>query len=349
MVSSDDPSGGRTPLGIWLPAHRTGTGSDRYTQSLADGFNRYGNRAEIAWLPLRAEYAPWSMPVPPVPDWADVVHVNSWLHSRFFAASRKPVVATSHGCVHDPALRPYKSLLQAIYHRAWIRPQEARTLRRAAVITAVSRYTAERTKAEFGVDDVSVVPNWLPPDAFEPLIRERHDGPFRLIFVGSWCRRKGIDLLSPIMRGLGDGFLLSFTGEPPKHETLPANMLPLGWASARAQVRSWLKESDAMLFPSRLEGMPLAVLEAMGVGLPVVAARTASLPEIVMDGETGLLCPADDVDAFVAAVRRLRDNRPLWTAMQVAAAKRARREFTEEVAIRAYLHIYSAIGTARLA
>jgi glycosyltransferase involved in cell wall biosynthesis len=194
--------------------------------------------------------------------------------------------------------------------------------------------------AAFGVHAVHVVPNWLPADGIDAVLRQPPKRPFRLIYVGKWVRLKGVDLLAPIMRRLAADFELRFTGWPPKHMSLPGNMQPLGWASSRAQVRQWLKDADAMLFPSRLEGMPLAVLEAMGVGLPVVAARTASLPEIVMDGETGLLCPADDVDAFVAAVRRLRDNRPLWTAMQVAAAKRARREFAEEIAIPRYLRIY---------
>lgn len=329
------------PLGVWLPNIRTHSGTDAFTEDLAAGLRRRGVRAEIAWLPLRAEYAPWSVPVPPVPEWADVIHVNSWLHCSFFAAARRPVVATSHGCVHDPTLRPYKSRLQAIYHRAWVRPREASTLRRAAVITAVSRYTAERTKAEFGVKDVCVVPNWLAPDAFEPLIRETHDGPFRLIFVGCWCRRKGVDMLASIMERLGDNFQLSYTGFPPKRHLLPANMQPLGWARTRAEVRAWLREADAMLFPSRLEGMPLAVLEAMGVGLPVVAAAVASLPEVIRDGDTGLLCPRDDVDAFAAAIRQLRDEPALRVAMQMAALARTRGEYGEDLAISRYLRLYA--------
>lgn len=327
-------------LGVWLPNIRTHSGTDGFTKDLASGLRRHGVRAEIAWLPLRAEYAPWSVPAPPVPDWADVIHVNSWLHTRFFAGAGRPVVATSHGCVHDPALAPYKSRGQALYHRAWIRPQEARTLRAATVVTAVSRYTAEQTKAAFGIEDVRVIPNWLPPEAFDAVTRGPHAGPFRLIFLGSWCLRKGVDLLAPIMRRLGDGFELRYTGTPSKGEALPPNMRPLGWADSRAQVRTWLQQADAMLFPSRLEGLPLAVLEAMGTGLPVVAARAASLPEVVIDGETGLLCPTDDVPAFAAAIRRLRDEPPLWQRMQTAAVERARREYAEEIAIQRYQRLY---------
>lgn len=52
-------------------------------------------------------------------------------------------------------------------------------------------------------------------------------------------------------------------------------------------------------FPSRLEGLPLTVIEAMACGLPVIAAASSSLPEVVQDGASGMLCPLDDVDAFV--------------------------------------------------
>lgn len=335
-------TGGR-PLGVWLPNVRTGSGTDGFTQDLADGLTRHGVRAEIAWLPLRAEYAPWSVPVPPVPDWVDLIHVNSWLHGRFYATGGRPVVATSHGCVHDPALRPYKSRLQALYHQIWIRPQEERTLASAAAVTAVSAYTAAQLSTAFALDDVRVIPNWLPPDAFDPLQRPPHEGPFRLIFIGNWSRRKGVDLLAPIMSRLGDEFLLSYTGTPQRDEDLPPNMRPLGWARSRAKVRDWLREADAMLFPSRLEGLPLAVLEAMAVGLPVVAAAVASLPEVIRDGETGLLCPRDDVHAFAAAIRQLRDKPTLREAMQTAALTRTRAEYGEDLAISRYLRLYAEV------
>ena len=213
----------------------------------------------------------------------------------------------------------------------------------AAAVTAVSAYTAAQLSTAFALDDVRVIPNWLPADAFEPVLRPPHEGPFRLVFIGNWNRRKGVDLLAPIMRRLGDGFLLSYTGTPRPDEDLPANMRPLGWATSRAQVRAWLREADAMLFPSRLEGMPLAVLEAMGVGLPVVAARAASLPEVVIDGETGLLRATDDIDGFVTAIRRLRDEPALRVAMQTSAMARTRAEYAEDLAISRYLRVYAEV------
>ena len=63
---------------IWFPTVRTGTGTDVFTERLVEGLNQRGIRAEISWLPLRAEYAPWTVAVPKPPEWATVAHVNTW-------------------------------------------------------------------------------------------------------------------------------------------------------------------------------------------------------------------------------------------------------------------------------
>ncbi|CAL1240217.1 hypothetical protein [Candidatus Methylocalor cossyra] len=64
---------------IWFPAIRAGSGADVYTLRLSEALNKRGIRTEISWLPLRAEYAPWSVPAPEPPAWANVAHINSWL------------------------------------------------------------------------------------------------------------------------------------------------------------------------------------------------------------------------------------------------------------------------------
>jgi starch synthase len=66
-----------------------------------------------------------------------------------------------------------------------------------------------------------------------------------------------------------------------------------------------LGRSDVLLHPARWEGFGLALLEAMLAGLPVVATSVSSIPEIVADGETGLLVPPDDPAALRAALERV--------------------------------------------
>ena len=331
------------PLGIWFPTVRAGTGADVFTVRLAKGLQRRGVRTKITWLPHRAEYAPWSVPAARPPAWASVVHINTWLHPRFYARTGLPILATSHGCVHDPALAPYKSRVQAMYHHCWVRPIEQHSLATAAVVTAVSLYTACKVTEVFGRKDIDVIANWLPDDAFVRNRREAPNDPFRLLYVGNWSSRKGSDLLPAIMGELGPEFELQFTGVPPKHTRLPQNMVPLGWSSETSRVREWMRAADALMFPSRMEGMPLAVLEAMACGLPSIASDTSSLPELIVNGQSGLLCSVDDVHAFATAAQRLRDSPTEWEAMGKAAYARAKADHSENRALDYYVALYRSL------
>lgn len=197
---------------VWFLAVRAHSGADVFTERLCSGLNERGFRAEITWLPLRAEYAPWSVPVPKPPKWANIVHVNSWLHPRFLP-QELPVVSTLHSCVHDPALMPYKMPAQRLYHAAWINRVEAANLRRATHIVAVSRYTARAAEAAFGLQGIETIYNGVDTARFSPIERTTPNRPFRLLYVGNWNTRKGVDLLAPIMQALGEDFELAYTAD----------------------------------------------------------------------------------------------------------------------------------------
>ncbi|HET8898958.1 MAG TPA: glycosyltransferase family 4 protein [Rhodanobacteraceae bacterium] len=330
---------------VWFPAVRAGTGTDVFTERLVAGLRQRGLRAEIRWLPLRAEYAPWSVPVPAPPAWATVVHVNSWLHPRFIPA-HLPVLATLHHAIHDPALRPYKGWLRAAYHRHWIAPIERRVLRRADRVVAVSRYVAEMARQTLCDVPMQVIHNGIDTEAFTPGSRQRQPGePFRLLYVGSWMARKGVDLLAPILRELGEGFELRYTGGAAEYEkrAMPRNMHDLGRLDG-AQVRAAMQQADAFLFPSRSEGLPLVAIEAMACGLPVIATRGSALDEVVEDGVTGLLCTRDDVKAFAAAARIMATDRQRIQRMAAAAQASVAARFPAASMLDAYLTQYNAFA-----
>jgi glycosyltransferase involved in cell wall biosynthesis len=89
-------------------------------------------------------------------------------------------------------------------------------------------------------------------------------------------------------------------------------------------VGAWLRRAMVYVQPARWEGFGLGVLEAMHAGLPVVATRVSSLPELVADGETGLLVPADDPRALAGAVAEALERPQLGAA----GRERARTEFS---------------------
>lgn len=327
---------------IWFPAIRAGSGADVFTERLCAALNARGIRAEITWLPLRAEYLPWSVPVPKPPAWANLVHVSTWLNPRFIPHNL-PVVATLHHSVHDPALRPYKGWLRATYHRHWIAPIERRVMRRVQCTVAVSRFAADTAQKMLCDVPIRVIHNGIDTTFFRP---NRHSTqshhPFRLIYVGSWMARKGVDLLEQIMHELGDNFVLHYTGGHAggvHRSTMPPNMIDIGRLSTE-EVVSAMQWADAFLFPSRSEGFGLVVAEAMACGLPVVATRGSSLPEIVTDGVTGLLCPQGGVAVFAQAIRRLAADSAMWQTMSLNAVARARGAFSEGATIDAYCETY---------
>ncbi len=99
----------------------------------------------------------------------------------------------------------------------------------------------------------------------------------------------------------------------------------LGW---RADANEVLDALDILMAPSLWEGFGLVVLEAMARGIPVLASHVASLPELVVDGETGLLVPPADVHALAGALARLLSDASLRAQLGSAAGVRARDAFS---------------------
>lgn len=327
---------------IWFPAVRTGTGTDVFTERLVAGLIARGIRTEITWLPLRAEYAPWSVAIPQPPAWATVCHVNTWLHPRFMPGYL-PIVATLHHSIHDPALRRHKGWLRAAYHRWWIAPNERRVLRRADRVVAVSNFVADMARQTLCDVPMQVIHNGVDTELFRPGNRMRRPGaPFRLLYVGAWRRLKGVDLLAPIMRELGDGFELHYTGGPAAEQDkadMPGNMVDIGRLSM-PQVIAAMQDADAFLFPSRSEGLPLVAIEAMSCGLPVIGMQGTAVAEVVANGVAGWLCRRDEVGDFVAAAHRLSAMGDQLVQMQNRARRNAVEKYSAVGMLDGYLDLY---------
>ncbi|UHD16883.1 glycosyltransferase family 4 protein [Thiocapsa bogorovii] len=327
---------------IWFPAVRTGTGTDVFTIRLGEALNRRGIRSEIAWLPRRAEYMPLTVKSPKPPTWANITHVNSWLHPRFLTKTL-PLVVTVHHSVHDLALTPYKNLPRRLYHRIWVMACETSSIAKANAVTTVSQYTANQVVRTFGRSDTVVIHNWIDLEHFAPDQRQTPHHPFRLLFIGTVSRRKGADLLPEIMRRLGGDFELLYNAKPADFgagANLPINMIGLGRLDGDKALIDAYRNCDALLFPTRIEGFGLVALEAQACQRPVIATDGSALPEVVEQGRTGILCPIDDVGAFVAAARRLCEQITDWQQMSEAARERAVLNFGEERAIDAYISMY---------
>lgn len=332
-------------VGVWFPAIRSHSGADVFTERLCVALNARGIRAEITWLPLRAEYAPWSVPKPKSPGWATVAHVNSTLPQRFWPKHLPVVCTVHHSCYQYLADTLFKHPLQRLYHRLWIYRVEQAAIECAQCVTAVSHSTARAVKAVFGSTSMTVIYNGVDTTFFTPSERNQPNSPFRLLYVGNWMPHKGVDLFSPILARLGPDYELYYTADRRGRHTrysLPPNAHCLGRLDA-ASLRRAYQQADALLFPSRSEGFALTVVEAMACGLPVIAAHSSSLPEAIDTGKTGLLCPTDDVDQFVAAARLLASDTGLWRRMRQASREWVVARCTERQQVDRYVRLYSAL------
>jgi glycosyltransferase involved in cell wall biosynthesis len=332
---------------VWFPAIRAGSGTDVFTQRLADALRRRGFEAEITWLAGKWQLAPFLLQSVRPPKGTSIVHANSW-NGFAFARQGIPLVVTEHLNVFDPLYHPHKSLAQSLYHQSLIRRFVRASLSKASAITAVSRSTASSLKDAWPRFTARVIHNWIDTGVFIPPDRKQRSGgaPFELLFVGNLSRRKGADLLAPIMRELGGRFHLRFTTGLRQSRPIPteSNMIPIGRITEESHLVQAYQDCDAVLVPSRLEGFGLTALEAMACGKPVVASRSSSLPEIVEDGVTGILCPIGDVSAFAAACRKLAENPDLRNNYGLAARRRSVELFSEAAIIPQYVALYEEVS-----
>jgi glycosyltransferase involved in cell wall biosynthesis len=98
----------------------------------------------------------------------------------------------------------------------------------------------------------------------------------------------------------------------------------------RADINALLRECNALLCPSTLEATPYVILEAMAAGLPVVASRIYGIPELVLDGETGILVDPGAREGFVGAIAALERDHARAARLGEAGKRRYAAEFRIE-------------------
>jgi glycosyltransferase involved in cell wall biosynthesis len=192
-----------------------------------------------------------------------------------------------------------------------------------------------------------VIPNAVDLAALRPSPPRRRERP-RLLAVGRLRAPKDFTTFVCALGMLPPGsFEAVIVGEGPDRRPLEAEIDALGLAGRirlageRRDVPDLLADADVFVLPSRSEGHPVAVLEAMAAGLPVVASRVGGIPEQVSHGETGLLVEPGDPRGLAAALRRLVAEPSLRLRLGAAGRERAERVFDLDACRRAHVALYS--------
>ena len=189
--------------------------------------------------------------------------------------------------------------------------------------------------ADYGVapEKISVIPPGIDTDLWRQKRRVRTAGPLKLLFVGGDFPRKG-----------GDTLLEAFGRLPPNlaHLTIVTKTQDIGNTSPSITVRHDIQpnsgallqlysDADLFVFPTRGDCLPLAVMEALTSGLPVVTTTVGALPEAVTHGETGWIVPPDDPAALAEALMTLAGDAKLLQRLSGAAAVVGQTRFSAEV------------------
>jgi glycosyltransferase involved in cell wall biosynthesis len=259
----------------------------------------------------------------------------AWLIRRIY---KVPYVVSLRGG-DVPGFRPYDF---KIYHKL-IAPFLRIVWRDASAIVANSNGLRELALEFDSRYEISVIPNGVNVNS--PHDETREWQPARLLSVGRLVHQKGFDLAMRALAGLkdlqwhwkivGDGPLLPMLRSLADELGILDRITFTGWQT-KEQLTEHYKQANLFVFPSRHEGMPNAVLEAMANGLPILASRIAGNEELVADGVTGMLIPSENVASLREALSRLINDVPLRERMGKASRRRVEESYAWESTARQY-------------
>lgn len=241
---------------------------------------------------------------------------------------------------------------------------EGRALRRAAAVTAPSAYVLASSRAHYRLDlpGAAVIPGACPDVPADEMWQAGRADPNRLLFVGRFDRLKGGDtVVEAFARLAADRPQLRLTFVGPDRGLLGSNGAACGLAAfadrclpdarrrAQLEILGYLpapqvatlrRQAFVTIVASRYETFPNVALEPLATGCPLVATAVGGVPEMVRDGETGLLCRPDDPADMARQVGRLLDDPGLAAALGRAAARDVEQRFSPRVVARQALAFY---------
>jgi glycosyltransferase involved in cell wall biosynthesis len=231
-------------------------------------------------------------------------------------------------------------------------------LRRAQVIVLSARMRQDLLAHGFRLAGVQVIPNGVDLTRFRPASAEsppaRRDG--RVLYIGRLTYQKGVDVLLAAWRGVQERLpasrraTLVIVGAGPGQAQLECLAASLGitesvkFVGEQSDVAAWLRLSDVAVLPSRWEGMPNALLEAMASGLPCVATRVSGSEEVIQHGVNGLLVEPEDDVALAEALLTVLLDPALGAEFGLAARATIAERYSLDHVMSVYLDLYHSLG-----
>jgi glycosyltransferase involved in cell wall biosynthesis len=295
---------------------------------------------------------------PPIDQWVDdllarsgsnvcLVHFhNAWLSGAFLplrcvAQKRARVVATFHGVNAHFRGQPVRQRIQQ-----WL---AGKLVKYQAILTSVDKANLTRAHALLKLDPkhFSIVPNGIIETPIRARQRLAGTDPFTVGHIGSLTSAKGWRLLVDAARnlrnaGLPINVVLAGRGDD-AGEVQELAQQSGGWIQYEGFVpnprESLMPHLDALVLMSEQEGLPMAIIEAMSIGLPVIATPVGGIPEAVVHGKNGLLVTRT-VDSLMQAIKRLAGDQKFHAALSAQARADFERRFEISKIVAAYNTVY---------
>ena len=261
--------------------------------------------------------------------------IVAWLIKKFYGIGY--IISLRGGDV--PGFRPYDF---QVYHKL-MAPFLRLVWRNASALVANSNGLRNLANSFDPRFEIPTIPNGV--DLVTYKITDRDWSTPRLLSVGRIVHQKGLDLA---MRALGSLKELEWewyiAGDGPQREALQLlaeelgiaeRVKFLGWQSGE-QLLMCYQQANLFLFPSRHEGMPNAMLEAMATGLPVIASCIAGNEELVIDAQTGCLVSPEDTDSLRDALKTLLIDPARRQEMGDASRRHVEKNYSWEATARQY-------------
>ena len=282
----------------------------------------------------------------------DIVHAHWWFPSAALVpASGPPLVVTSHGS--DVRLLERHPLLRRVGRRVY---------GRAAAVTAVSRFLADdirRSVPQLG-DRLHVAPMPVDVELFATGRTVQKAEPARILYAGNLIPSKGVsDLIQAValLRRRGASCRLRILGEGPALSELRAEATRAGidqwveWSRfvPQAAMPAEYGASTVTVLPTRgtEEGLGLTLVEALLAGSAVVGTAAGGIPEVVADGETGLLARSADPEDLAAKIGSLLTDAGLRARLSSEGRRRMQDTYDARSASERFMHIYDAVLHSR--
>lgn len=222
-------------------------------------------------------------------------------------------------------------------------PREVeQTLAKADCIIALSQDWKNFFVNELGCRRVEIVNNPVAPPSLLPISSDESRHPLRLLFLGAIMQAKGIyDLLDVLAdnRDKYEGKVELHVGGNGELDMFQKLIIEKqlsdlvkfeGWVDGDKKTQL-LNQTDLFILPSYFEGLPISILEAMSYGKPIVSTEIGGIPEIVHNGENGILFTPGDKKALADAIDRLLENSALRISMGKKSLELVKPYYSSEV------------------